>query len=225
MGISPYYSKQFNCLNCKEKFSSTRIRSRFVRVNAHESDFKPVYSNLDINPLFYNVAVCSCCGFSFTDEFSPYFAPGTKENITMKITTQWNHRDYHSIRTIDKAIETYKLAYLSALYKKEKPLTVAGLTLRIAWLYRDQDLTGEEKRFLTIARNLYTDSYSAGDYSGTQMSELRVLYLIGELSWRIGDREMAVRNFSRVIERQQTSTEPKIIQLAKERWQEIRLKN
>ena len=57
------------------------------------------------------------------------------------------------------------------------------------------------------------------------MSEIRVLYLIGELSWRIGDREEAVRNFSRVIERQRTSTEPKIIQLAKDRWQEIRIEN
>ena len=158
-------------------------------------------------------------------EFSPYFAPGTKEEISNKITENWNIRSYDSTRIIDEAIETYKLAYLSALYKKEKPLTVAGLTLRIGWLYRDQDFEQGEKRFLTFARNSYVDSYSAGDYSGTQMSETKVLYLIGELSWRIGDRDEAVRNFSRVIEQQRTSTEPKIIQMAKDRWQEIRTEN
>ena len=32
-------------------------------------------------------------------------------------------------------------------------------------------------------------SYSNGDYSGTQMSETKILYLIGELSRRIGDVE------------------------------------
>lgn len=225
MEISPFYTKQVTCLNCQDDFASTRVRSRFVRVTSHESDFKPIYSNHDINPLYYNISVCPHCGFSFTDEFSPYFAPKTKDEIAMKITAQWTNRSYSSIRTIDEAIETYKLAYLSALYKKEKSLTIAGLTLRIAWLYRDQNLKSEEKRFLAIARNLYTDSYLAGDYSGTQMSETRVLYLIGELSWRIGDREEAVRNFSRVIEHQRTSTEPKIIQMAKERWQEVRLEN
>ena len=80
----------------------------------------------------------------------------------------------------------------------------------------------EEQRFMTIARDLYNDSYSEGDYAGTQMSESRVLYIIAELSWKIGDKEEAIRNFSRVIERQRTSTEPKIIQMAKDRWQEIR---
>ena len=39
------------------------------------------------------------------------------------------------------------------MFKKEKVLTLAGLTLRIAWLYRDKGVEDEEKRFLTIARN------------------------------------------------------------------------
>ena len=58
--------------------------------------------------------------------------------------------------------------------------------------------------------------------SGTQMSETRVLYLIAELSRRIGDVEYATRYFSKVIEKQSTSLEPKIVEMAKERWQEIR---
>ncbi len=55
----------------------------------------------------------------------------------------------HSVaeRDIDEAIETYKLAYLSAMFKKEKSLTLAGLTLRIAWLYRDKGAAGRRKTF------------------------------------------------------------------------------
>ena len=36
----------------------------------------------------------------------------------------------------------------------------------------------------------------SGDYSGTQVSEIRILYLVGELSRRIGDQQMAIKYFS-----------------------------
>ena len=111
------------------------------------------------------------------------------------------------------------------MFKKEKAFTMAGLTLRIAWLYRDKGVEEEEKRFLTIARNFYIASYSEGDFAGTQMSETRVLYLIAELSWKIGDKDEAIETFHVFIEGQRTSTEPKIIEMAKERWQEIREQN
>lgn len=222
MEITPYYDKKIVCINCKKNFITTKVRSRFVRVTSHESDFKPVYSDPEIKPLLYNVAVCPHCGFSFTDDFAPYFAPGTKEEISNNITAQWNGRSYGGERDIDEAIETYKLAYLSAKLKKEQALPIAGITLRIAWLYRDKDAQDAEQRFLKIARDLYIDSYSEGGYSGTQMSESRVLYIIAELSWKIGDKEQAIRHFSRVIEGQRSSTEPHIIQMAKDRWQEIR---
>ena len=222
MDISPFYDKKIDCINCKEKFTSTKIRSRFIRIAEHESDFRTLYKQPEINPIYYTVTVCPHCGFSFTDEFSPYFAPSTKDIIHEQITAKWTGRSFGNIRTPDEAIETYKLAFLSASLKKENALTKAGLVLRIAWLYREINNAEHEQRFLTIARDLYTESYSEGDYKGTQMSETRVLYLMAELSWRIGDREEAVRSFSRVIEGQRLSNEPHIIQMAKERWQDIR---
>lgn len=222
MEISPAYLKKMECINCKEKFTTTKIRSRFVRVTNHDPDFKPVYADKAVNPLLYNVAVCPHCGFSYTDDFSTYFAPGVKNEITNTITSLWSGRSFGDERSIDEAIETYKLAYLSASVKKEKSLTMAGITLRIAWLYNDLQEYDTEKRFRAIARDLYTEAYSEGDHVGTQMSETRVLYMIAELSHQIGDVEGATRNFSRVIESQRTSTEPHIIDMAKERWQEIR---
>ncbi len=222
MEVSPFYEKKMQCLQCKEHFPTTRIRSRQVRVAQHDSDFRPIYVNKEINPLFYNVTVCPHCGFASTDDFSPYFAPGTKEMIAQNITAKWHSRSFGGIRTKEEAIEAYKLAYLSANLKKEKHLTMAGMMLRIAWIFREAENETEEKRYLTISRNLYVHAFSEGDYVGTQMSETRVQYMIAELSWRIHDREEAIRNFSRVIESQKRSTEPNIIQLAKDRWQEIR---
>lgn len=222
MEIKPFYKKKVTCTYCENKFTTTKIRSRFVRIVTYETDFKTVYPNTDVSPLYYNVHVCDSCGFAATEEFSPYFAPGTKKAIQQQITEKWKQRSFSEERSIEEAIETYKLAYLSGVVKKEKAITMAGLVLRLAWLYRDLKDMENEQRFITIARDFYMTAYTEGGYTGTQMSETRVLYMIGELSRRIGDEAEAVRYFSRIIEQQRSSNDPKAVEMAKDRWQEIR---
>lgn len=225
MEVTPYYQKQIDCLHCNKKFNTTKVRSKFVKVEKQESDFQPVYANKEINPILYNVFVCEHCGFSFTEDFTKYFAPGIKEDIQAKISSNWNPHSFGEERTVEEAISAYKLAFLSGSIKKEKYVATAGLALRTAWLYRNVQNMEQEKRFVTIARDHYSSSYSNEDYSGTQMSEVRIIYMVAELSRRIGDREQATRFFSRVIEKQSTSIEPKLIELAKEQWQLMREEN
>ncbi|GKV69989.1 hypothetical protein NCCP2716_24870 [Sporosarcina sp. NCCP-2716] len=222
MEVTPLYDKKMTCLNCSEHFTTTKVRSRFARVASTDTDFKPNYKDPAVNPLYYNIAVCPACGFSFTDDFAPYFAPGTKEQIASVISSGWQPRSLGGERSFVEAIEAYKLGYLSAMMKKEKALTTAGIAVRTAWLYRVAGSREEEQRFLMLARNLYEEAYSNDDHTGTQMSEARVLYMVAELSYRIGDREKAIQYFSRIIESQRTSTEPQLIEMTKERWQEIR---
>lgn len=222
MELTPHYQKEIECLHCKKKFKTTKLRSKFVKVERQESDFQPVYLNNEANPLFYNVFVCEHCGFSFTEDFTKYFAPGVKEEIQEKISANWTPHSFGDERTIDQAISAYKLAYLSGTVKKEKAVAIAGLALRTAWLYRINKNQEQELRFISIARNLYSDSYSSEDYAGTQMSELRIIYMIAELSRRLGDREQATRFFSRAIEKQSSTVEPKLIEMAKEQWQLMR---
>jgi len=54
------------------------------------------------------------------------------------------------------------------------------------------------------------------------MSEVRVAYLAAELSRRLDEREKAIRYFSIVIEQQRTSNEIKIIDMAKDAWNDMR---
>ena len=222
MEITPYYQKDIECLHCKQKFKSTKVRSKFIKVVSYNSDFQPIYENKEVNPLLYNIFVCEHCGFSFTDDFTKYFAPGVKEIIQEQVSSKWIPRTFGNERTMEEGIMAYKLGILSGTLKKEKFVNLAGLALRTAWLYRLQDKKKEEIRFMEIARDRYADSYSNDDYNGTQMSESRMLYLIAELSRKIGDIEYATRYFSKVIEKQNTSIEPTIIEMAKDRWQEIR---
>lgn len=220
--LDPLYDKNYTCLMCEHSYTTKKVRSRFVKVLHFDTDFAPVYSKEFENPTLYYVNVCPNCGFSSTDEFSPYFPPGSKEELSKKVCSQWVPHDFSSERKIDDTIKTYKLgAYCSSL-KKEKHIVTAGLYIRLAWIYRSLENEAQEMRFLKLALGEYIGSFSKGDFKGTQVSEDRLLYLIGELSRRTGNTQDAMRFFSKVIERQKQSLEPKIIQMAKDRWQEMR---
>ncbi len=141
-----------------------------------------------------------------------------------KNSDKWKKQDFGRERTVEDAIRTMKLGVLSALLKKEKNIVIAGLCLRLAWMFRLLEETEQERRFLEKALVEYQASYLQSDYLGTKMSEMRILYLIGELSRRMGDETEAVRYFSRVIQHEKKSMEPKLVEMAREQWYEIRNK-
>lgn len=222
--IEPIYDKKVECLICKTAFISKKVRSRFVKVNHCDTDFRPVYESNEGNPILYHIQVCPACGFSFSDDFSKYFPPGAIETIQKGITDKWNPHDFSSKRTIQQAIQTYKLAIYSGVLKKEKHIVLAGIYMRTAWLYRTIGDDLQEQRFMKLSVKEYEESYIVDDFRGTQMSEVKLSYLIGELFTRTNDITKAVRYFSKVIELQKQSVEPRIIEMAKERWHEIREK-
>ena len=220
--IQPLFDRSMECLLCKQTSTTKKIRSRFIKVAEYDTDFCPKYEEGSVNALYYNIFVCPHCGFAYSKDFSKYFAPGTKELIIEKICSNWVSHSFSEERTIDDAIQTYKLASYSATLKKEKHITIAGIYMRIAWLYRIKQDKEQEIRFMKLARHEYDESFSIGDYSGTQVSEIRILYLAGELSRRIGDNQKAMKYFSSVLEKQKSAVETSIIQMARDRWAEIK---
>lgn len=220
--LQPLYDKKVTCTLCKHPFTTKRLRSRFVTVKSYDTDFLPTYEDPANNPNLYMVAVCPSCGFSFTEEFSPYFPPGSKELISEKITKQWQPRSFDQERTLHQAIQTLKLAAFSGSLKKEKHVTLAGLLLRLAWFYRlNQDME-QELRFMRLAIDEYELSYSTDDFKGTQMTELRLLYMIAELSRRSSQMEKATKYFSKIMEKQSLHNDKKVVEMARDRWQEMR---
>ncbi|CAM3779058.1 DUF2225 domain-containing protein [Mesobacillus zeae] len=220
--IEPLYDKKCSCILCGKQYTSKKIRSRFVKTTSIDTDFAPVYADPENNPALYYVYVCPHCGFSSTEEFSPFFPPGTKEELQDKVCSHWRPHDYSSKRNIMTAIQTLKLGAFCASLKKEKHIVTGGLYIRTAWLHRSLGDKTQEHRFLSLACGEYANSYSKGDFKGSQVSETRILYLLGELSHRLGKHQDAVRYFSKVIENQKQSLEPTIVRMAKNRWHEIR---
>ncbi|KAB7706974.1 DUF2225 domain-containing protein [Bacillus aerolatus] len=220
--LSPFYEKQETCHLCQHSFQSTKLRNRFVKLAGRDTDLKPLYIDSEMNPLLYNVKVCPLCGYSFTDDFSNFFAPGTKNELKEKVSGNWKSQDYGKQRTIHQAINSYKLALYSGLIKKEKHLTLAGLALRTAWLYRDSANEEEEKRFLALAAKQYEEAYINEDLTLTAMSDINLLYLLAELHVRIGQWGKAVPYFSKILKKQRESQEKQLIEMARDRWYELR---
>ena len=216
------YDKRCTCPMCKHTFTTKKIRSRFIKISHIDTDFCPIYSPPENNPIFYHIYVCPTCGYSFSDDFSPYFPPGTKEVIEAKVCVRWKPQTFTDERTIEDTIKTYKLAVYCASLKKEKHIILAGMYMRLAWLYRSLTNSEQEQRFMKLAILEYTETFSTQDYRGTQVSEIRVLYLLGELSRRTGNIEQVGKYFSKVIEGQNRTTERRIVEMVKERWFEIR---
>lgn len=220
--VEPIYDKKYECIICKNAFTTKKLRSRFIKVTGYDTDFRPNYSSEEVNPILYNVNVCPHCGYSSTDDFMPYFPPGSVEDIHAKVCEQWVPHDFGQKRTISSAIKTYKLAAYCGSLKKEKHITVAGIYARLAWLYRLIENNDQEQRFLKLATNEYLQSYMNDDFKGTQVSEVRLFYLIGELSRRTNQIEQATKFLSKVIEQQNRTVEASIVDMARERWHEIR---
>jgi uncharacterized protein len=217
------YDKTVECHVCKGMYMTKKVLSKYIRANKHDSDFCSHYISTEINPLLYYVQVCPNCGYSSSEEFSSFFPPTSLEAIQEKICSNWNGDNYGTERSIEKAINSYKLAIYCATIKKEKHITLSGLYLRLAWLYRTEKINLEEEtRFLRLALTEYIHSYMYGDFNNTHLSEVKLLYIIGDLSRRLGLKAQATRYFSRVIELQKETIEKGIIEMAKDRWAEMR---
>lgn len=220
--MEPIYDKKCECLFCEKPFLSKKVRSRFIKISHFDTDFFPIYQSEEANPLYYHIHVCPSCGFSFSDDFSKSFPPGSKESINNEVTKRWVPHNFSGKRNSEQAIQTYKLAIYCGTLKKEKHIILAGLYMRVSWLYRIGKNAEQESRFMRLALKEYEDSLYNGDYARTQVTEIKLLYLCGELSRRLNDRQKAVQYFSQVIEKQNQSVEPNIVQMARDRWHEIR---
>lgn len=222
ISLESFYEKKLTCIYCTKPFITLRVRSRFAIPYQIDSDFCPHFRAGNYNPHFYFVHVCPECGFAFSEEFSDHFPKDTKEIIRVQITEHWTKRNFGQVRDIQQALEAYKLAILAGSLKKEKNAVLAGLCLRLAWLYRSENNAEQEKRFMGIALNAYEESFVLSDFEGTSMSELKVLFMIGELSRRLGQYQKAIVYFSKVIEHKNAEDEPKMVNMARKQWKVVR---
>jgi hypothetical protein len=98
------------------------------------------------------------------------------------------------------------------------PSRLAGLYLKLAWLYREGGLPDEEEAMLDQARQQYEKAFLKERTPIGNMSQLTLEYLIGELLRRTGRLPDALNYLGKVVGNPQAKNEKRILEMAREAW-------
>lgn len=207
------YDKEIDCPCCKTKFITQKVRFSRLRMLNKDEDLLVYYK--DVNPLKYGVQVCPRCGYAASESKYKSIKKTEVPIVLKSITAAWEPRDLGGLRTINQAIDTYKLALLQGNMLNYDSIDIGNLCLSIGWLYRGKD-NEEEMRFLRLARNEFIKEYENGPSIGSDITKLT--YMIGELSRRIGDMEEAKKWIAISIELPEMKLNPILNRLARDQW-------
>lgn len=210
------------CPICEKEFQTKKVREKNIRLLNRDTDFCKYYEG--VNPYFYEINVCPMCGFSFSDTGPMRYGSKIIEKFVETFQGQWGGIDYTGERTINQAIDTYKLALICGNVVGQQMSAMAGICLRICWLYRMQGKKAEENRFIKGAIEFFEKAYEEEDFSKSGMDPETVVYLLGELNYRIEDYEQSKKWFNMGISKYGNSATAKkaIINSLRERWLEIK---
>lgn len=211
------YSRKVICPICKNKFTSMKVKESKLRVEEPHTDLFIKYKG-SVHPLQYSAIVCPMCGYAALENNFDKILPRHKEIIKEKVMSKWMSTDYTKKRTIDESIVCFKLAIYCAEIIGTKKVELAGMCLKLAWLYRIKE-DENEKHFLKLAVDLYEQSFTTEE---SDMDQITLTYLIGELYKRTGEIDKAVSWLGKVIANPYIRSNPKIEKLAREQWQEIK---
>lgn len=209
------YNKAVTCPVCSKEFEITKFRSNGIKVASRDTDFCVYYE--DFNPLFYDIWVCEHCGYAAQSEkFDSILFKETKI-ILETIKPRWTSRSFAGERTVDSAIETFKLALYNLHVRKAKSSELAKICLRLAWLYR---LKKDEREFeyLNYALKSYNEAFEKERFPIDKLDEFTCMYIIAELQRRLGNYGESVRWFSKLVGSPDARRNTKLIEAAREQY-------
>lgn len=214
------YSVKKPCPVCEKETHIIRVKARIL-IEKTDDDFCTYYK--DFNPYLYEVATCEHCGYSALEK--DFLTPLPKRYLAhlREFLPTLTPLPYKEERKLEDAYETFLRAIAISKELKAKPSTLAGLYLRLSWLCRVEGDQEKDEQALQEASNLYNESLMTERYPIDQMTDNMVIYLLGAISYRLGDLESATQALSRVIsDKRVREEEYRTFQLVRKLWQKIR---
>ena len=156
--VSELYDKKIKCPVCEKQFVTKKVRTSKLKLIKRDADFLSYYEGE--NPLLYNVFVCPYCGYAALEDKFNKINSREIDLIKNTISSKWNERNFSDKRTVDEAIDAYKLALLSGEILEYSKYNLANICIRISWLNRIKEDKEEEERFTILARDLYRQAYT-----------------------------------------------------------------
>lgn len=215
------FTVEKTCDICNKEFEVTKVRSRLVKVS-QDTDFCSYYKN--VNPYYYSIWVCPHCGYAAQDSHFGEVTAANVEKIAKFLAQKEVNINLSGPRTREQAITAYKLAIFFAGMEELAASKIAGLYLRLAWLFREGKQEADEQLALTKAAEYYDQALSKERLPIDGMTETALTYLIGELLRRTGKQEQSLQYFSKVVAMPQAKLEKRILDMARDAWHEVRNK-
>lgn len=191
------YDKEITCPVCHNVFKAKSVKTGGYRVSKVDSDFFINYNM--VNPYFYDVWVCGKCGYSAMKVDFEKIKSSQIQEITDKISKKWHKKLYPDVYDVNIAIERFKLALLNYYVMDAKASKKTFCCLKIAWMYRILKDNENEQLFLNQALDGLNTAYSKEELPINGMNNFYTMYLLGELSRRVGKLDEANQWFSKVI--------------------------
>lgn len=214
-----FYTKEVKCPVCSNHFTTTKVRTKACIVTKKDEDFCIHYK--DINPVFYEIFVCPICAYASSENS---FGELNKDEV-LKLKDAFSgrliQRDFCKERTANDALDSYKLALYTANIKDAKDSIIAGISLKIAWMYRYMK-DEKELQFIQHALDHYLIAYEKEQFPIGNLNEIKLMYLIGELYRRVAKYNEAIIWLNRVVSSPERHSNPIIEKLARDQWMTLR---
>ena len=176
----------------------------------------------DLNPYYYVIWVCPHCGFAAHEERFFTLVENSRLKIKKFLEGRQVKLDLSGARTWEQAVTSHKLAIFYAGMATLPASHIASLELRLAWLYREKEMVDEEQEVLIRAAGKYQEAFMREQMPIGNLTEVMLMYLIGELFRRIGHYDEALSYLSKVVGNPQAKNERRVLEMAREAWQMAR---
>lgn len=216
-----FFRKEFSCPLCTNRFRTLKPRQKHIIVDKVDEDFCLYYKS--VNPLFYEINVCPKCGYSFNTAASNPVKAELKKGLAKMLAGMWKTVDYCGSRTLDEAIQTFRLAVECQRLMGADDSSMGKLFLKLGWLYRYLKNKEMEKQSLDKALGHLSKSFETST-SNDPKEEMNLMFLLGQLNLILGDERGAVNWFVRITQHPDRKSYPYLVNRARDSWQEIRQK-
>lgn len=208
------YDVNVTCPVCSHAFKAQRVRKSALVPDGRDTDFYVRFRGFD--PTDYSVWQCPACGYANAESTFDDVNPAER-HVLRNALQELQPLQVPRQRDLATVMALFERAVFAAEVRSSYS-RAAGLYLRMAWVHRREGNAAKEREYLEKAFDNYLEAYQNEPFPIGKMSELTVLYLLGELARRLGRYNEAVQYFSAVT---QTAdhTEPQIVNMAKEQWE------
>jgi uncharacterized protein (DUF2225 family) len=216
-----FFKDQTDCPACGSRFEYLRVRTAGVRPQHRDSDFYVAYRSED--PTRYGIVVCPTCSFAAThDDFG---ALDERERTAIVGARQQRGRyDYPNLgglRTLEESLIAVDLAQSCYALRPPSERRDAVLLHRRAWIERERGDEAAERDWLEQARDAYRRSFEL-DGEISEESAMRVAYLIGDLSLRLGDLRLGAQWLETATRFPEAKAQSGLERLARDRLSDAR---